>query len=94
MGFYPKGLHSAYSKRSFQELNRWTEDFKSATKFVSCCLQKGKFDLEENCGKNKYCVMGAGPKKKKALKEKYDMLYLIILLTLDITQHILLSKAK
>ena len=38
--------------------------------------------------------MGAGPKKKKVLNEKYDMLYLIILLTLDITQYILLSKAK
>ena len=33
-------------------------------------------------------------RKKKALKEKYDMLYLIFLLTLDIRQHILLSKAK
>ena len=51
-----------------------SKDFKSATKFASRCLEKlekGEFDLEEN-----YC------KNKKLLK--YDTLYLIILLTLDI----------
>ena len=61
-----------------------SKDFKSATKFISRCLEKlekGEFDLEENCCKNKYRVMSAGPKKKLL---KYDMLYLIILLTLDI----------
>ena len=57
-----------------------TNDFKSATKFVSRCLEKlqrGEFASEENCGKNKYQLMGAGP-KKRALE---DMHYLIISLT-------------
>ena len=52
-----------------------SKDSKGATKFVSRCLEKlekGEFDLEENCCKN----------NKKLLK--YDMLYLIILLTLNI----------
>ena len=43
-----------------------SKDFKSVTKFVSHCLEKlekGKIDLEENCCKNKYRVMGVGPKK-------------------------------
>ena len=26
-------------------------------------LEKGEFDLEKNCCKNKYCLVGAGPKK-------------------------------
>ena len=43
-----------------------TKDFKSAAKLVSHCLEKlekGEFDLEENCCKSKYHVMGAVPKK-------------------------------
>ena len=43
-----------------------TKDFKSAAKLVSRCLEKlekGEFDLEENCCKSKYHVMGAVPKK-------------------------------
>ena len=43
-----------------------TKDFKSAAKLVSSCLEKlekGEFDLEENCSKSKYHVMGAGPEK-------------------------------
>ena len=86
--FYPKRLHSACSKRSFQkdltDEPSDSKDFKSATKFVSHCLeklQKGEFDLEQNCCQNKYRVMGAGLLKKPL---KYDVLYLIILLTLDI----------
>ena len=76
-----------------------SKDFKSPKKFVSCCLEKlekGEFDLEENCCKNEYCVMGAGAQKKLL---KYNMLYLVILLTLDIvesttTTTYFLSKAK
>ena len=52
-----------------------TNDFKSATKFVSRCLEKlqrGEFALEENCGKNKYRLMGAGP-KKRALEVRYAL---------------------
>ena len=68
-----------------------SKDFKSATKFVSRCLEeleKAEFDLEESCCKNKYRVIGAAPSpplsppKKKLLK--YNMLYLIISLTFDI----------
>ena len=60
-----------------------SKDFKSATKFVSCCLeklQKGEFNLKENYCKNKYCVIGATTQKKLL---RYDMAYLIILFTLD-----------
>ena len=42
-----------------------TNDFKSERKFVIRSLEKlqrGDFALEENCGKNKYGLMGAGPK--------------------------------
>ena len=56
-----------------------SKDFKSATKFISRCLEKlekGEFDLEEDCCKSKYRV--------RVLLLKYDMLYLIILLTLHI----------
>ena len=41
-----------------------SKDFKSATKFVSRCLEKlekAEFGLEESCCKNKYCVIGAAP---------------------------------
>ena len=53
----------------FKDLTREpsdSKDFKSATKFISCCLEKlkkGEFDVEENCCKNKYLVMGTGPQK-------------------------------
>ena len=43
-----------------------TKDFKSAAKLISRCLEKlekSEFDLEENCCKSKYHVIGAGPKK-------------------------------
>ena len=60
-----------------------SKDFKSATKFVSRCLEKlekAEFDLEESCCKNKYCVIGAAPppsptplKKKKALGVQYAL---------------------
>ena len=59
-----------------------TNDFKSATKFVSRCLEKlqrGEFALEENCGKSKYRLMGAEP-KKRALEVRYALLQLILAL--------------
>ena len=43
-----------------------TTDFKSATKFVSRCLEKldrGEFDAEENSRSDKYRVLGAGKPK-------------------------------
>ena len=69
--FYPKVLHSAYSKRSFQRFNNEpgdSKDFKRTTKFVSRCLEKlekGEFDLEKNCCENKYSVMDAAQQKRK-----------------------------
>ena len=50
-----------------------SKDFKSTTKFVSRCLEmleKGEFDLEEDCCKNKY--RGAAP-PKKALEVRYAL---------------------
>ena len=86
--FYPKRVNSIQPTVSevFKVLTDETsnsKDFKSAAKFANHCLEKlekGEFDLDENCCKNKYPVMGAGRTKKLL---KYDMLYLIILLTLD-----------
>ena len=74
--------------------------FKSATKFVSHCLEKlekGEFDLEENCCRNKYCVTGADP-PKKALEVQYTLFDYFIDIRYSLKgrlpQHILLSKAK
>ena len=67
--FYLKRLHLGYSNRSVKDLADEAsdrKDFKSPTKFFSRCLEnfkKDKFDLEGNCCKIEYRVMGAGPKK-------------------------------
>ena len=48
-------------------------DFKNATKFVSCSLEKlqrGEFALKENYGKNKGRLMGSGP-EKRSLEVRY-----------------------
>ena len=52
-----------------------TNDFKSERKFVIHSLEKlrrGGFALEENCGKNKYRLMGAGP-KQRALEVRFSL---------------------
>ena len=77
-----------------------TNGFKRATKFVSRCLEKlqrGEFALEENCGKNKYRLMGAGP-KKQALEVRYALFDYFVDIRSSLKgclpQLILLSKAK
>ena len=77
-----------------------TNVFKSATKFVSCCLEKikrGDFALEKNSGKNKYQLMGSVP-KKTALEVRYALFdyYVDIRSSFKgyLPQLILLSKAK
>ena len=75
--FYLKRLHLGYSKRTVKDLADEAsdrKDFKSPTKFFSRCLEnfkKDKFDLEGNCCKIEYRVMGAGP--KKVLKVRYSL---------------------
>ena len=62
-------IYLTNSERGFFDLKDEksdTNDFKSERKFVIRCLEKlqrGDFALEENCGKNKYRLMGAGPKQ-------------------------------
>ena len=77
-----------------------TNDFKSATKFVSHCLEKlqrGDFALEENCGRNKYQLMGAEP-KNRALEVRHALFdYFVDIRSSPnrlLPQLILLSKAK
>ena len=61
----PKGYIQPIVREVFKDLTdepSGSKDFKIATKFVSRYLEKlekGEFDLEENCWKNKDCVMGA-----------------------------------
>ena len=63
--FNPKGYIQPVVREVFKDLTdepSGSKDFKIATKFVSRYLEKlekGEFDLEENCWKNKDCVMGA-----------------------------------
>ena len=63
----PKGYIQPIVREVFKDLTdepSGSKDFKIATKFVSRYLEKlekGEFDLEENCWKNKDCVMGASP---------------------------------
>ena len=84
-----------------------SKDFKSATKFVSRCLEEleeAEFDLEESCCKNKYRVIGAAPSpplsppQEKALEVQYALFdyFIDIWYSLKgrLQQHILLSKAK
>ena len=62
--FNPKGYIQPIVRDVFKDLTgelSASKDFKIATKFVSRYLEKlekGEFDLEENCWKNKYCVIG------------------------------------
>ena len=44
-----------------------SSDMKNASKFATRCLEKlekGEFNIEENCASNRYRVMGAGPKRR------------------------------
>ena len=73
--FTQRGYIQPTVREVFKDLTDEPSDskhFKSAIKFVNCFLEKlekGEFDLEENCCKNKYRVMGTGP--KKALEVRY-----------------------
>ena len=99
--FYPKEYIQPTVREVFKDLTDEpsnSKDFKSTT--VSCCrekLEKGEFDLEENCYQKKYRVMGTGP-PKKALKVQYGLFdYFIDIrysLKGQLPQHILLFKAK
>ena len=76
-----------------------SKDFKSATKFVSRCLEKlekDEFDLEENCCKNKYHVMGAGPDKTLEVRHALFDYFIEIRYSLKgrLPQHIVLSKGR
>ena len=77
-----------------------SKDFKSAAKFVSRCLEKlekGEFDLEENCCKSEYRVMGASP-QKKPLKVRYALFDYFIDIRYSLKgrlpQYFLFSKTK
>ena len=67
--FTQKGFIQPLVQETFTDLKEErydTVDFKSATKFVSRCLEKldrGKFDTEENRRSDRFRVLGAGKPK-------------------------------
>ena len=77
-----------------------TVDFKSATKFVSRCLQKldnGDFDAEENRRSDKYRLLGAGkPRHAVEVRQALFSFFIDVRTSLKgrLPRSILISKAK
>ena len=64
-GYIQPFVRSYFADMKTENCN--SKEFRSATKFVSRCLEKfekGEFNIERNDSKNKFRLIGAGPPKR------------------------------
>ena len=90
--FTRRGYIQPTVREVFKNLTDEPRILKAQQSLLVAVYRKVNLTLKKIVAKTSIVSWVLAQRKKKF--SKYDMLYLIILLTLDITQHILLSKAK
>ena len=90
--FIRRGYIQPTVREVFKNLTDEPRILKAQQSLLVAVYRKVNLTLKKIVAKTSIVSWVLAQRKKKF--SKYDMLYLIILLTLDITQHILLSKAK